>query len=201
MKALERAFAINPMSPFVARGLSRLYESVGNIEKARNVLEKCLEGLPGDKSVNGALARLFTKNTPNEGQRAEYYWRRSFTEGDSNYTSQFWYARQLYLNGKKDEAKLVFDKLHNARVSPDVRQKIRGPILGDDGTPATKQGRIERLEANYAFLSQEVGGDWIFLHRTNVAAKKWEALQKGKRIRYCIGFTYQGLGAFEVDLV
>jgi hypothetical protein len=199
VRALERAFVVNPMSPFVARSLARLYEKRDHIPKAMEVLEKCVEGLPGDKAVNGALGRLFTKYFPADGNRAEYYWRRSFTKGDSNYSSQFWYARQLYINGKRAEAREMFDTLRHARVSPSVKQKIRGVIMGVDGKPAKRVGRVEKKEANYAFLTQELDADWVFLHRSNASSKVWNAIGRGKRVHFCVGFTYRGLAAFNVE--
>lgn len=198
--SLERAFKINPMSPFLARGLSRLHIDRKDYDKAKEVLEKCLEGIPGDKSVNAALAHLLTYHYSDESTQAEYYWRRSFTDGDANYANQFWYARQLYVNGKKEEAIERFNKLRKVPVSPDVKQKIRGPIFGVDGKPIKHRGRIERLEAGYAFLSQEIGSDWVFLHRSNISSSKWENLRRGSEVQFCIGFTYRGLGAFDVEI-
>ncbi len=200
VRALERAFAVNPLSPFIARSLARLHEERGDHLKARQVLEKCLEGLPGDKAVNGAIAHLITKHTSDEKQRAEYYWRRSFTEGDSNHRNQFWYARQLYLNGKREEAQQFFSSLRDIGVAPSVKQKIRGAILGSNGHPVRVSGRVEKLEASYAFLSQELDGDWVFLHRANTTSKVWDQLQRGKSLQFSIGFTYRGLGAFDVEL-
>ena len=199
--SLERAFKVNSMSPFLARGLARLYEIRNNYDKSKAVLEKCLEGLPGDKSVNAALASLYTHHIPDEKEQAEYYWRRSFTEGDSNYANQFWYARQLYCNGKKDDAIERFDRLRRLPIAPSIKQKIRAPILDIDGKPLKFRGRIEKLEASYAFLSQEIGRHWAFLHRSNISSKKWDVLQRGSEVSYCIGFTYRGLGAFNVDVI
>lgn len=199
VKALERAFSANPLSPFIARSLARLHEGRKEIGKARKVLEKCLEGLPGDKSINGSIARLITKYTPDDKQKAEYYWRRSFTEGDSNHASQFWYARQLYLNGKRDDGQAIFRKLQDVRVAPSVKQKIRGPILGGDGRPLVVKGKVEKLEASYAFLSQELDPDWVFMHRSSVSSKTWDKLTRGMQVQFSIGFTYRGLGAFNVE--
>jgi len=198
VRALERAFTVNPLSPFIARSLANLHERRKEVGKAREVLEKCLEGLPGEKSINGSIARLITKYTPDDKQKAEYFWRRSFTEGDSNYTSQFWYARQLYLNGKRDEGKAVFRKLQDARVAPSVKQRIRGPILGGDGRPLVVKGKVEKIEASYAFLSQELDPDWVFMHQSRVSSKVWDKLVRGTQVQFSIGFTYRGLGAFDV---
>lgn len=199
--ALEHAFKVNPMSPFLARGLARLYQIRKNFDKAKEVLEKCLEGLPGERSVNSALASLYTHHFLDEKDQAEYYWRRSFTEGDCNYANQFWYARQLYINGKQNEAMERFNKLRGLPISPDIKQKIRAPILDKDGNQMKFRGRIEKLEASYALLSQEVGSNWAFLHRSNVPSKKWDVLQRGVEVTYHIGFTYRGLGAFDLELI
>jgi len=200
VSSLERAFAINPLSPFLARGLARLYVLRKDVDKEKIALEKCLEGLPGDKTVNSAIASLFTQHFPNENEQAEYYWRRSFTEGDSNYSNQFWYARQLFINGKQDDAIVRFSNLRKLPVSPEVKQKIRAPILDLDRKPKKFRGNLMKLEDNYALLSPEVGKYWAFLHRSNVSTNKWEALYRGVELSYCVGFTYRGLGAFDIEV-
>ena len=198
--SLERAFRINPLSPFLARGLSRLYIDRNDHTKAKEVLEKCLEGIPGDKAVNAALAHLITDHYPNDSAQAEYYWRRSFTEGDTNFANQFWYARQLYVNGRKEEALERFSKLRKVPVSPYVKQKIRGPILGSEDKPVKHRGRVERLEESYALLTQEIGSGLVFFHRSDDSSQVWESLRRGIEVSYSIGFTYRGLGAFYVEV-
>lgn len=197
--ALQRAFSINSMNSFIARALAHLYEARGDIANSRAVLEKCIEGLPGDKSMHEALAHLLTKKFPKEGMLAEYHWRRAFTEGDSNYNSQFWYARQLYINGKKDDSSKMFDTLRSARVTPDAKRQIRGPILGEDGAPKRIRGKVEKKEANYATLSQELDVTLVLLDRSQVKGRMWNELKKGMSVTYNVGFTYRGLGAFNVN--
>lgn len=199
VRALERAFSINSMNAFVAQALAHMYEARGDVSKARTVLEKCIEDLPGDKSVNAALAYLLTKEFPKEGSLAEYYWRRAFTEGDSSYNSQFWYARQLYMNGNKSDSMKMFETLKSARIAPDSKRQIRGPILGEDGAPKRIRGKVEKKEADYALLSQELDAEWVFLHRSQVGGRAWNELIKGMPVTFCVGFTYRGLGAFKVD--
>ena len=160
--------------------------------------EKCLEVLPGDKPLNAVLAWLLTKHFPLEGGRAEYYWRRSFTDGDSNYNSQFWYARQLFVGGKQQEAKAYFQKLRAAQVSPDAKSTIRGQFANAEGAPLRFSGVVERLEATYAWLSVEGEGYWVFLHRSKVASSLWESLRKGGSLDFGIGFNFAGPAAFQV---
>ena len=94
----------HPASTFIAKALSRVQESERDYAGARKTLNDALRVLPGDKWLNGALARLIERHFPDEGREAESCWRRSFTDGDTNYTSQFWFARRLYVNGKIDDA-------------------------------------------------------------------------------------------------
>ena len=200
MQSLRRAFRGNPSSPFIAKGLARLYELADDVVSARSTLESCLDHRPGDKGTNAALARLIGEEFPDEGLRAEYHWRRAFTDGDGNFPSQFWYARQLYINGKEEDAIGVFRGLRGAQVAPEIRNKLRGPISGASGTPKRSRGRVERLEATYALVSQIEKKDWVILHRKRVKREDWNRLTLYTSLTYRIGFTYNGLAAFEIDL-
>ena len=198
--ALKKAYERNSMSPYISRGLSRLYENMGEYSKAREVLEKCLDGLPTNKAVNAALARLLTNQFPQDGEKAEFHWRRSFTEGDARYDSQFWYARQLWINEKKIQARTNFEQLRSARVSSETKWKVRGTILDSSGNPTQYFGRVRKLEYSYAFVSQELSDEWAFLHRTNVDKETWDALERMSTVSYQLGFTYRGLAACQVSI-
>ena len=198
--ALEKAFERNSMSPYISRGLSRLYENMGEHSKAREVLEKCLDGLPTNKAVNAALARLLTNHYPQDGQKAEFHWQRSFTDGDARYDSQFWYARQLWINEKKIEARQRFNLLRSAHVSPETKWKVRGTIMDSSGYPTKYVGRITRLEYAYAFILQEFSDEWVFLHRTNVDKETWDELERLSTVSYQLGFTYRGLAACQISI-
>ncbi len=151
-QALEKAFNSNSSSPYISRSLSKLYESQGKIELARSVLSKCLDILPAEKSVNSAMAKIFNKHFPSENLKAEIHWRRSFTDGDSNFTNQFWYARQLFINKKADDAKRVFIKLKKARVDPEVKLEVRGIIKGDSGNQRVYSGEVVVIGVRQRFL-------------------------------------------------
>ena len=201
MKSLQRAFRGNPTSPFVAKGLARLYEFTDDTNAARSTLEMCLDHRPGDKGINAALGRVIGEYFSDEGMRAEYHWRRSFTDGDANYSSQFWYARQLYVNGKHNDAITLFRRLRSAQVSPDVRNKLRGVINDSDGKPVRYRGRVERLEATYALVSQIERRDWVFLHRKRVKRDVWNNLALHTVLTFRMGFNYGGIAAFDIEIV
>ena len=200
--ALERAFELNPMSQYISRGLARLYEKSEKYSKAREVLEKCLDGLQSDKkTVHAGLARLLTFYFPDERDKAEYHWRRSYTDGDANYQNRFWYARQLWINGKKDDAKKIFFELRTARVEPDIKAKVRGILAGSNGNPNEYHGSIKRLEYSYAFISGNFSSEWIFLHSANVDKKTWSKLKLFSKVVYQLGFTYRGLAACNISII
>ena len=201
MESLKKAFRGNPTSPFVAKGLARLYELTGDPNTARSTLETCLDHRPGDKGVNAALGRLLGGYFPDEGMRAEYYWHRSFTSGDANYSNQFWYARQLYVNGKNNEAINIFRQLRSAPVSPDVRNKLRGVMNDNGGKPIRFRGRVERLESTYALVSLVDRRDWAILHRRRVKREIWNRIALHTPLIFRLGFTYGGIAAFDIELV
>ncbi|MDX2220654.1 MAG: SIR2 family protein [Burkholderiales bacterium] len=200
VSSLEKAQRKNPASPFVAQGLARLYERRSEFQKARVVLEKCLEVLPADKALNATLANLLMKHFPLEGALSEYYWRRSFTEGDANYSSQFWYARQLFVGGKTQEAKAVFHKLKAARVAPDVRNAVKGEIRNSDSSIKVFRGQIDRIEATYAWASVLGESYLVFVHRSKVSPDSWEQLRSGVSIEFNVGFNFSGPAATAISI-
>ena len=193
-KALAKAIAKNPASPFVAKALSRLYEGQDNFVSARKTLESAMHVLAGDKSLNGALARLLERHFPLEGSEAETCWRRSFTEGDTNYTSQFWFARRLYLNGKNEEAIARFAKLRLSRLPRHIRVKISGRIR-ENGVVKQFDGVISRLEDDHAWVTPYGQQRAIYLPRAETDSMAWQNLRKNDAIRFSIGFNYMGPAA------
>lgn len=193
-KALEKALQTNPASPFIAKSLIRLLENKGDPDRARQALSRALEILPGDKGLNAALARLLDRHYPSEFTEAEACWRRSFTMGDTNYSSQFYFARRLYLNGKVEDAYAIFSLLKLARASRDVKTKITGWIKEDASTKRFS-GVVSRLEEDYAWVTPRGQSRAIFFHRSEVDSITWSQLKTGSAVTFAIGFNYMGPAA------
>ncbi len=198
INALERALTANPANGFIAKSLSRLYEVLGDLGRARKTLEKCLETARADKAVNAALARLLTNHFPEEGGTAEFYWRRSFTEGDANHQNQFWYARQIFINGQPESARELFKQLGNVRVSPEMKLAVRGLLYDNAGNPKRFTGKVERLESSYAWVSRDGEPGSVYFHCSNCDHSVWDQLMPDCRLSYELGFNYKGLAAVNV---
>lgn len=194
IKALSMAIAKNAASPFVAKSLSRLYETKGDFEAARKTLQDALKILVGDKWLNAALARLLDRNFHDAAEVAEACWRRSFTEGDTNYTSQFWFARRLYLNGKIDEAIENFARLKLARVPRDIKVSISGRIR-ENGRVKEFEGVIAQLENDHAWITPYGQQRSIYLSCSDVDTDTWQNYRRGDMLRFDIGFNYMGPAA------
>jgi hypothetical protein len=195
VKALERALKANLSNAFIAKALSRLYESNGDVAKARTTLEECAQLIRGDQTINAALARLITHHFPKEGPLAEYYWQRSYTTGDANYQNQFWHARQLYISGQTAVARELFRQLGAARASPEVKLEVKGVLNDDSGRPLRFKGHIQRLETSYAWVSRDGDSTSVFLHQDNSDRNIWKMLNSSSRISYQLGFNYKGPAA------
>ncbi|MBC3876647.1 SIR2 family protein [Undibacterium sp. FT79W] len=195
VSALERAFKTNSASPFIARSLSRLYEKKGDLAKSKMVLEDCLKLLPGDKAVNAAFARCLTDHYADEGARAALHWRRSFTDGDTNYSSQFWYARQLFINGNHVNSRNEFQRLRTARVSSERKHDVRGVMRSNNNTPIIFTGTVDKLEPTYGSFKVDLQSFSVPISRSRVDATLWAALQRGQQVEFQIGFNFHGPAA------
>lgn len=190
-KALIKAISKNPASTFIAKALSRVHEAEGDYRSARQTLRGPLRILPGDKFLNGALARVIERYFPDEGSEAEACWRRSFTVGDTNYAAQFWFARRLYLNGKDEEAMEQFSSLKFARVSFEAKVAIAGRIR-ENGGIKTFNGIITRIESDHAWVTPYGQQRPIYFHCSQVAPMMWQDYRSGNELTFSIGFNYLG---------
>lgn len=195
--SLEKAFNKNSASTFIAIALSKAYIKNGDTPKARAIMETVLEYYPADKVCNGRLAKIITEFYAGENDLAEYYWRRSFTEGDSNIENQFWYARQLYINKKYEDSKRYFAITKKKNIAPDIKSKIRGPVFDKDGELLQLGGAIVRKDESYCFVRDFASGEIAFLHKKNIThLVHWEKLRTDTHILYNLGFNYSGASAF-----
>ena len=191
---LEAAFAVNPRQDWLAARLGRRYREGGDVARCRMVLEQCLQVNPSSKLAHLEVGRLLSANGDQEGAVAHL--RRSFTEGDGNYEGQFWYNRELFIQGEFDEAYSRFEILH-ARAPGRFRTKADCAIGGDDRAEEY-EGRVVRIEYGYAFLQLTQSPRDIFASRGDSSAAKWDGLGNGDDIACCVCFSRRGPRATSV---
>jgi hypothetical protein len=109
-----------------------MYENQEDIRNAIQVLKDCLEANPSDKSVNYRLASLLAKNQLDSLTEIKFYLRRSFTEGDSNYSAQFWFARCQYIENDFEGSHKIFYFLRGINLDVRTKREVRGIICEND---------------------------------------------------------------------
>ncbi len=192
--ALRRANAANKGNMHVALALSRLIEDGGKASEAREVL-KCALGVFRDQpKLNAAMGRLLERHFPTEMADAELHWKRSFTAGDSNFQSQFRYARALYINGKEDDASRVFHGLRTARVAREVKLHISG-WMKEAGNLKVFKGTVAQVTEANAWITPFGKSKQVYLHRSEVPETHWDTLRRGDLLSFAIGFNYMGPAA------
>jgi len=189
--ALEHAFSNNKGSSFIAVRLASLHEINGESEEAIKVLSDCVDAKPSDRYANYNLATLLAKYHPEMKAAIKMHLRRSFTDGDSNYAAQFWYARFLYIEDPFGETKKYFGTLAQARLNPETKEAFRGPIT-DAGKPLIFQGVVSKKELSFGFIKRDGYQDSVFVHRTDVDERLWEDIREGNRVEFEMGFSYRG---------
>jgi cold shock CspA family protein len=189
--ALEHAFSNNKGSSFIAVRLASLHENSNESEQAIKVLSECVDAKPPDKYANYNLAMLLGKYHPEMKAAIKMHLRRSFTDGDTNYAAQFWYARFLYVEDPFGEAKKYFTTLAQARLNPEITDAFRGPIT-DSGKPVIFQGVVSKKEHSFGFIKRDGYQDMVFVHSNDVDERAWEDLKEGNRVEFEMGFSYRG---------
>lgn len=194
-KSLEHAFATNPRSTYIASRLARLHIESNDVENAEKTLKEALGASPSDQELHFLMGKLMVDTGRGSDVEKEYHLKRAFTPGDGKRQAQLLYGRQLYINGKNNDAQKLFRLLKMARVPSDVRNKLQYPL--DD----TFSGQIERVEATYCFFSiNGKGDDWIYAHQSNIEDEVWKQLSYGKKVNFQLAFTFAGRAAYGVTL-
>ena len=128
------------------------------------------------------------------------HFRSSFSNGDSNYEAQFWYARELFMKRSFQESEQFFLELARGHASASVRNAVRGIQHDEQGQPRRYSGQIVKKEASYVFIhSEELGRD-IFAHISESQPEAWMNMVFHDEVSFELGFTYRGPAAINVRL-
>jgi tetratricopeptide (TPR) repeat protein len=192
--AMKSAFHANPKSGYIAARLARILDSKGDKAGARETIERALEASPTDRRLHFFLAKLLMRQAGDE-HLIEYHLQRSFISGDSNHEAQLLYGRQLYILGRHEDAKKVFQQLQRARVPFDVRMAPAYPLQ------SSMSGRVRRAEATYWLVEREGLGDWVLAHKRNIASATAQKMGIGARVSFKIAFNFAGAIATDVRLI
>lgn len=199
LESLKKAFNINKRSSYIALRLSNIYERQGNTSDSLNSLKECLERNPSDKSINNRIAYLMGKYSLGTFEEIKYHLRRSFTMGDDNYISQFWYARALYIGGEIGNAWEFFNILRNLHIDNRVKKELRG-ILKDDEKIERFSGTVTKIENSYCFILRDGIQDSIFSHITSNDRKEWSKISVSRRVVFSLAFNFRGPQAIKILL-
>jgi hypothetical protein len=197
LTALKKAFTANRRSPFVASRLAATYEASGDNVNAIAVLRECLEANPSEKYINYRLAMLLMHDERQNWAEIRHHLRRSFTEGDSNYTAQFHFARVLYLDRNINEAMAIFRRIGEAHIDIRIKNEPRCKVV-DGENPVLHSGAVHKRESSYCFVIRDRYNDRIFSHKDLSKESEWVGLMPGMRVTFELAFNYRGPVALNI---
>jgi hypothetical protein len=160
--------------------LAQQFDVAGQSDKASAVLKKSLDANPSSRRLHYTLAKLLMNRAPDDGETIAYHLRRAFTEGDNNYEAQILYGRQLFLNGRLEESKMLFRRLSEVRVPPQIKNNLLYVIEGRQF-----EGRMSRPQGSFAFITRDGPGDSIYVYAKDVPEDTWNDLTLGTRVTTC----------------
>jgi cold shock CspA family protein len=191
-EALQQGFRVNPRNHYIAIRLGRVLKKVGDEDGFTSVMKKALEANPGNKELHAAMGQSLVESPIYKHEDALYHLQRGFTQGDSNFETQFLYARELYLGGRFEDASRLFDHLSKARVEYELKITPRMPAAG------RFNGSVTSKNVGFAFLRRDDVQSDVFCHASDMAPGQWEALRSGSRVTFEIAFTLKGPVAVRV---
>ena len=100
LRALKKAFELNPRNNYIALRLARHCTSNGQFDEAIKTLRTALDARPGEIRLNYSYARLLVESVAHNADDILYHAERAYTPGDMNYDGQFLHARQAVRYGE-----------------------------------------------------------------------------------------------------
>ena len=186
---------------YIAIRLAAVYEQGESTEKAKGVLLSALERKRHDQRLNFAHAELLRKEQKSSAEDLAYYYKRAFVPNDSNYQSQFWYARyafELPNPEKQREADRIFTYLRNARIPFRIKNEVRD-TYSRNNKPIEIHGKIVSKKPGFCFIEDETTGKQYFCPAENVLEDLYAATRVHDRVKFKLGFCYAGPKCFDVE--
>lgn len=187
--ALRRAVKESPGTVVSRYLLARALRKGGSAEEAREVLEPVLKSYPDEyRSFLEAALCLVDLGKPTEAIQALGL-STLYGHSDARYIAT--HGGLLFMAGKYEEAKRVFEMTKRRDYSPEVLRSVYfRPTTGESGVhiPVQLHGRIVRVEVGYSFI--EVAGMPHFY----ISASKYAGvvLTSGLSVKFEPVFTARG---------
>ncbi|MFB7147273.1 P-loop NTPase [Agrobacterium deltaense] len=201
--AFKRAFDANPRSVLIARRLVRILRAKTELGEATTILSKALAANPSSAELHYELARVLILSAPNadveNGETILYHLRRSFSIGDRNYRAQFWYARQLCVMDRFEEAIPFFERLDGMQIAFSQKSFTHAEMKDASGTNRRLHGMITLFRSSFGFIRSDSPRMDIFLPLRNLDATASTSFFEGNRVSFEVGFNLKGPVALAVQ--
>lgn len=189
-RLIETAFNKNPDSTYTAISLAKLKEKNNDFEGAFRVLSESLDRNPASKQLHLNIAKLCIHHKEKKYIKfIDSHLRSAFSDGDSNYEAQYWYARQNYLYGDKSRAKKIYLFMQRANISPKSKNIKRGTVCNSDGTPVNYCGTVVNREDNFCFVTCAEIGENVYIHYSDFDNVEWDHVTHDCKITYQLSFS------------
>lgn len=195
VSALKRSFETNPRNAHVALQLSRIFENQGDVSGAQRTLKNALEANNGSQRLHMSYGKLLLNHDLGTTEDHIYHFRRSFTPGDQNHEAQLLYGRQLFVAGRFDESREVFNELKKARLPNFVRRRQAHPLAEEF------VGTVTRSESWFCLIKRDGDGAIVRFDEDDSGEIEWVDITTYSRVRFKIAFTMYGAEAFDVELL
>lgn len=203
-RAFEKAFRANPRSTLVALRLARLKRSKNDFASAKETLRETLGYNPSSQQLHFDLAITMLEEAPDADQTHSedilYHLRRAFTPHDRNLNAQFWYARQLSIAGRIEEAKAMYEALRGAQTSYAEKSIVRGVLRDSAGSPVMCDGTVTAVKGTFGFIRASNPALEVFFLLKDVGSDSEGGVYRGALVKFQLGFSLRGPVAQDVQL-
>jgi Flp pilus assembly protein TadD len=184
---VRRASKKNPADIRLKQLMVEMSVERGDSEEALKIAVEAARTDPTNWRIQRSLARIRTGlGSPVEAVRGHYDAAIRYQQGDEGLVIEL--GAYLFINGRYDDAKVVFETIRNLPLSGQDRNRIRSVWRGDNNELRVFEGRVVRLQGAIGTVVSIPENFHAFFWRSTGTS----LLRDQDQVTFNVGFNTQG---------
>ena len=198
-KALSDAIRARPRNGGVYVRLAGIQKRALSLEECIKTLKQGLDRFPDNKQLHLEMGLALIESGGKASEEVEYHLKSSYSVGDNNYDSRFYYAEYLFWVGRTNESQALFDEIDRS-AQPSYRTLTS---RGDDAITkriAEFAGVVDTRKERFFFIRSGSFPKAAFSHYSSLEEATYGQLEVGRAVVFKLRFNRRGPVAVSVKM-
>ena len=169
------------------------------MEECIETLKRGFERFPDNKQLHLEMGLALIESSGSASEEVEFHLKSSYSVGDNNYDSRFYYAEYLFWVGRTNDSQDLFDEIDRS-AQPSYRTVTS---RGDDAITtriAQFAGVVDTRKERFFFIRSGSFSKAAFAHYSSLEEATYDQLEVGRAVVFKLRFNRRGPVAVSVKM-